>query len=82
MRMTSRKSSAVTRAVAFTLYKILMTFHARQFGEWMFFSTKPLCFQAYQQVGPAKVPEWQLKQFLNEQIEAVRVTTAPHKPAW
>ncbi len=59
-----------------------MTFHARQTGEWMFFCTKPLCFQAYQQCGPAKVPEWQLKQFLNEQIAAVEAYNGPHEPAW
>ncbi len=59
-----------------------MTFHARQISDWMFFSTKPLCFQAYQQVGPAKVPEWQLKQFLNEQIAAVEAYNGPHEAAW
>ncbi len=59
-----------------------MTFHAQQSGKWMFFWTKPICFKAYQLCGPAKVPEWQLKQFLNEQIAAVKAYDGPHEPAW
>ncbi len=59
-----------------------MTFHAAQRGEWMSFWSKPLCFQVYQHVGPARVPAWQLKQFLNEQVAAVKAYNGPHEPAW
>ncbi len=59
-----------------------MTFHASQRGEWMRFWSKPLCFQVSQLVGIAQVPQWQLKQFLNEQVAAVKVYNGPHEPAW
>jgi len=48
----------------------------------MSFWSKPLCFQVYQHVGPARVPAWQLKQFLNEQVAAVKAYNGPHEPAW
>lgn len=48
----------------------------------MRFWSKPLCFQVYQQVGIAQVPQWQLKQFLNEQVAAVKAYNGPHEPSW